>query len=188
MMSAAKMNLSAFESEIIFNNAEQQQTFEKIINLVDDSCKEVRHVSHNMMPNVLLKNNLASAIHDFIDKIDKKTLEVHLYTDGLEERLDANTETVLYRVIQECVNNVIKHSDATSLDISIIRDRDSISATIEDNGKGFDMKDKEKFEGIGLKNIRTRVEYLKGSVEFDSVPGGGTAVSLHVPWQPVNNG
>jgi len=171
-------------SEAKFDNEEQRSSFEKIIQLVDDSCKEVRHVSHNMMPNVLLKNSLASAIHDFIDKVDKKALDMHLYTEGLDERLDSNTETVLYRIIQECVNNVIKHAAATTLDISIIRDKDGISATIEDNGKGFDTNDKEKFEGIGLKNILTRVEYLKGTVEFDSTPGRGTVVSLHVPLKP----
>lgn len=189
MMSAAKMNLSAFESETKFENNEQRQSFEKIIQLVDDSCKEVRQVSHNMMPNALLKNSLASAIRDFIDKMDKKSLEVHLYTEGLDERLDSNTETVFYRIIQECVNNVIRHSGASTLDISVIRDKDGISATIEDNGKGFDTTDKEKFEGIGLKNILTRVEYLKGNVEFDSAPGRGTAVSLHVPLnaKPLTN-
>jgi two-component system, NarL family, sensor kinase len=181
MMSVAKMNLSAFESEINFSNEEQKLSFEKIIHLVDNSCKEVRHVSHNMMPHALLKSNLASAIRDFIDKIDKKTLEIHFYSEGLDERLNSNTENVLYRVIQECVNNVIKHAGATELDISVIRDKDGISASIEDNGKGFDTADKEKFEGIGLKNILTRVEYLKGTVEFDSSPGRGTAIGLHVP-------
>ena len=182
MMSAAKMNLSAFESDIQFANEEQRLSFSTIIRLVDDSCKEVRHVSHNMMPNALLKNSLANAIRDFVDKMDKKALQVHLYTEGLDERLDSNIETVFYRVIQECVNNVIKHAGATTLDISVIREKDGISATIEDNGKGFDTTDKEKFGGIGLKNILTRVEYLKGTAEFDSAPGKGTVVSLHVPF------
>jgi two-component system NarL family sensor kinase len=162
-------------------NKGQQNSLSKIIDLVDESCKEVRHVSHNMMPNALLKNNLAAAVQDFTDKLDDKTLKVHLYTEGLDKRLDANIETVLYRVIQECVNNVIKHAQATTLDISIIKDRDGIDATIEDNGKGFDATDKNKFEGIGLKNIITRVEYLKGTVDFDAAPGRGTVVALHVP-------
>jgi signal transduction histidine kinase len=113
--------------------------------------------------------------------LDYKKLQVHLYTEGLEERLDSNIEVVLYRVIQECVNNVIKHAEANTLDISIIKEPSEITATIEDNGKGFDTSDKEKFDGIGLKNIRTRVEYLKGSVDFDSSPGKGTLVALHVP-------
>jgi two-component system, NarL family, sensor kinase len=181
MMSAAKMNLSAFESEIQFVNTDQQLSFEKIIQLVDESCKEVRSVSHNMMPNALLKNSLASAIREFIDKLDQKSLQVHLYTEGLDERLDSNIETVLYRIIQECVNNVIKHSGAVSLDISIVKDNDGISATIEDNGKGFNTADRENFEGIGLKNIITRVEYLKGTIDFDTAPGRGTLVAIHIP-------
>jgi signal transduction histidine kinase len=181
MMSAAKMNLSAFESEINFANTDQQLSFEKIIQLVDESCKEVRSVSHNMMPNALLKNSLAAAVREFIDKLDQKTLQVHLYTEGLDERLDSNTETVLYRIIQECVNNVIKHSGASTLDISVVKDKDGVSATIEDNGKGFDIADKSKFDGIGLKNIVTRAEYLKGTVDFDSTPGKGTLVAIHVP-------
>ena len=181
MMSAAKMNLSAFESELKFGDDEQKKSFEKLIELVDESCKEVRSVSHFMMPSALMKNNLGAAIEDFASKLDKKALEIHLYTEGLESRLDTNIETVLYRIIQECVNNVIKHAGATTLDISIVRDKDGISATIEDNGKGFDTSDPEKFEGMGLKNIITRVGYLKGTVDFDSAPGRGTVVALHVP-------
>ncbi|MBL7747418.1 MAG: sensor histidine kinase, partial [Chitinophagaceae bacterium] len=181
MMSAAKMNLSAFESELQPGNPEQHTAFQKIIQLVDESCKEVRTVSHIMMPNALLKNNLGAAIRDFVDKLSNKDLKVHVYTEGLDERLDSNIETVLYRVVQECVNNAIKHAGATTLDISLIRDKDGISGTIEDNGKGFDTTDKEKFEGIGLKNITTRIEYLKGTVDFDSAPGRGTVVALHVP-------
>lgn len=181
MMSAAKMNLSAFESEAKFNDEDQKRSLQKVIELVDESCKEVRTVSHLMMPNALLKNNLDAAVRDFINKLNHSSLRTHVHTEGLEERLDSNTETVLYRVIQECVNNTIKHADATTLDISLIRDKDGISGTIEDNGKGFDSSNKENFEGIGLRNIITRIEYLKGTVDFDSAPGRGTVVAFHVP-------
>jgi two-component system, NarL family, sensor kinase len=181
MMSAAKMNLSSFESKVVFRSDEEKASFEKIITLVDDSCKEVRNVSHNMMPNALLKAGLASAVKEFIEKIDSRKLKVNLHTEGLNERLDRNIETVLYRVIQECVNNVIKHSGANHLDISLIKDEEGISATIEDNGRGFDIRQKGKFDGIGLKNIETRISYLKGSVDFDSRPGRGTLVAIHVP-------
>ncbi|MCY7310549.1 MAG: sensor histidine kinase [Chitinophagaceae bacterium] len=182
MMSAAKMNLSAFESEIKFDNEEQKESLQKVIQLVDESCKEVRTVSHIMMPNALLKNNLAAAIHDFVNKLNNKNLQAHVNTVGLDERMGSNIETVLYRVIQECVHNAIKHAGATTLDISLIRDKEGISGTIEDNGKGFDVADKENFEGIGLKNITTRIEYLKGTVDFDSAPGRGTVVAFHVPF------
>jgi len=184
MMSAAKMNLSAFESEMQFTSEEQKKALEKVIQLVDESCREVRTVSHIMMPNALLKNNLATAIQEFVNKLSSKTLQVDVYTDGLEERFDSNVETVLYRVVQECVHNALKHAGATTLDISLIRDKDGISGTIEDNGKGFDPNDKENFEGIGLRNIITRIEYLKGTVDFDSAPGRGTVIGIHVPLSP----
>ena len=181
MMSAAKMNLSAFESEIHFANNEQRMSLQKIIELIDESCKEVRTVSHIMMPNALLKNNLASAINDFAVKLSNKSLLVHVNTAGLNERLDSNVETVLYRVVQECVNNVIKHADASTLDISLFCDKEGISATIEDNGRGFDMAAGAQSGGIGLKNILTRIGYLKGTVDFHSKPGQGTLVVLHIP-------
>nr|HPN60111.1 sensor histidine kinase [Chitinophagaceae bacterium] len=181
MMSAAKMNLSAFESELQFDNEEQRKSFEKVINLVDESCREVRTVSHVMMPNALLKNNLGEAIREFTGKLNQKDLKVVVYTEGLEQRLDSNIETMLYRVVQECVNNTIKHAGASTLDISLIRDKDGISGTIEDNGKGFDTTDAEKLKGFGIKNISSRIEYLKGSVDFDSAPGRGTVVALHIP-------
>ena len=181
MMSAAKMNLSAIENEITFKDDAQKTYFDKVIGMVDESCKEVRSVSHQMMPNALLKSGLASAVKEFLDKIDNRIIKINLHTEGLRERLDSNTETVLYRVIQECVNNVIKHSGANNLDISLIKDADGISATVEDNGRGFDVTDKQKFEGIGFKNISSRVAFLKGTVDIDSSPGKGTLVAIHVP-------
>jgi two-component system, NarL family, sensor kinase len=178
-MSAAKMNLSALKSNLAFTNEKQEHSYNNIIKLVDESCSEIRSVSHNMMPNALMTQNLEVAFSRFINQISNTNLKVDLYTQGLDERLDSIVETVLYRVIQECVNNVIKHANADALDISIIKDSEGISATIEDNGRGFTAgKDSE---GMGLKNIRTRIEYLKGEVEFTSSPGAGTLVSIHIP-------
>ena len=181
MMSAAKMNLSAYEHSVQFPSPQAKQRFEKIIQLVDESCSEVRSVSHNMMPNALLKNSLDAAIREFISKLDDHTMAVHLYTEGLEERLDTNTETVLYRVIQECVNNAIKHAGAKKLDISLIKEGNEVTATVEDNGKGFNMQSPLHEDGMGLKNIRARIEYLKGTVDMHSSPGKGTLVAVHVP-------
>lgn len=181
MMSAAKINLSTFLSDIEVPNEEERLRVDNIISLIDESCKEVRAVSHSMMPNALLKAGLASAVREFLNRIDSKVLEVNLYTEGLDERLDTTVETVLYRVIQECVNNVIKHAAASRLDISIIKDEDGLSATIEDNGKGFDTSDTSLRDGIGLKNIETRINYLKGEVNIDSSPGHGTVTIINIP-------
>ena len=181
LMSAARLNLSLVSSELDGITESQKAAFDKALELVDESCKEVRAVSHNIMPNALLKAGLTSAIREFIHKIDARVLKVNLFTEGVNERLPSDIETVLYRVIQECINNVIKHSGADTLDISLIKDEDGISVSIEDNGKGFNASDKSKFDGIGLKNIQTRVEYLKGTVEWDSAPGKGTVVTIHLP-------
>lgn len=181
MFSAVRMNLSSITDDIDFKKAEKKDLYIKTIDLVDESCKEVRAISHNMMPNVLLRSGLTSAVRDFLSKIDSSMLNVNLETFGLNERLDSNLETVLYRVIQESVNNVIKHSGANQLDIQMGIDENEITVTIEDNGKGFDSNNKDNFEGIGLKNIITRVEFLKGTVEWDSTIGKGTLVAIHIP-------
>ncbi|MFY7964898.1 MAG: tetratricopeptide repeat protein [Chitinophagaceae bacterium] len=180
-MSAAKMNLSALQNEITSLTPSQQNALENVINLVDNSCKEVRNVSHNMMPNALLKNGLANAIREFISQIDNRILKVDLYIEGLNEKLENNIESILYRVIQECVNNVIKHSGGNHLDISLIKDNDGLSVTIEDNGKGFNTNNKTNFEGIGLKNIQSRIDFLKGTVEWQSQVNKGTLVAIHLP-------
>lgn len=182
LMSAARMNLSLVANEVKFENVEQKAAFEKALSLVDDSCKEVRAVSHNIMPNALLKAGLASAIRDFLHKIDHRVLEVNLYADGMNDRLPPNIEMVLYRVVQECVNNVIKHSGASKLDITLIKDEEGISVTVEDNGQGFNPAEKHAEDaGIGLKNIQTRIHYLKGTIEWDTAPGKGTVVMINVP-------
>ncbi len=180
-MSAASMNLSVISNEIPFANEEQRSAFEKARSLVDDGCKEVRSVSHAIMPNALLKSGLATAIREFLNKIDSKVLKVNVYAEGLNERLPSNIETVLYRVVQECVNNTIKHAQANTLDLSLIKDEDGISITIEDNGKGFDLNTLKKKDGIGIQNLQTRIGYLNGTIEWDTAPDKGTVVSIHIP-------
>lgn len=181
MFSVVKMNLSALSDHIKFEDSHGELMFEKTLSIVDESCKEVRIISHQMAPNILLKSGLATAVRDFIGKVDSRRLKINLSTSGLNERLDQNTEMVLYRVIQEAVNNVIKHAQASTLDIQLSKDDDGINAMIEDNGNGFDIDDLQKFEGIGLKNIRSRVEYLKGQVDFSSTQNAGTLVAIYIP-------
>jgi two-component system NarL family sensor kinase len=182
MMSAARMNLSSYYNTAKINDGEQSASLANIIQLVDDSCKEVRAVSHSMMPSALLSKGLPDAVNELTSKISSKELQVSFYSEGFTERFNTTTETILYRVIQECINNSIKHAGATTLDISLINDNDGISVTIEDNGKGFSIE-QQKEEGMGLSNIRSRIQFLKGTVDIDSSPGNGTLVAIHVPTQ-----
>ncbi|MFT3846966.1 MAG: sensor histidine kinase [Lacibacter sp.] len=186
MMSAARMNLSSFYNNITLNDNSQQKSLYDIIQLVDDSCKEVRAVSHSMMPAALLTKGLPQAVDEMLSKINSNKLKVSFHSEGFADRLDSNIETILFRVIQECVNNTIKHAEAGNLDIALIHDNDGVSVTIEDDGKGFDYSSFREEDGIGLKNISSRIQFLKGTLDFDTSPGNGTFIAIHIPAQSVN--
>jgi two-component system, NarL family, sensor kinase len=180
LITAAWLNLQVMEKQDV--NNEQKELLAKTTLLVGESCKEVRQVSHNMMPNALLKKGLLNAIKEFTQQIDKSVIAISLQAEGLNTELNSITETILYRVVQECVNNTIKHSAATELDISIHNSNSGIDVLIEDNGKGFNTTFiSEGKEGLGLQNIRSRISFLKGTVDWDSSPGNGTVVAIHIP-------
>lgn len=182
LLSAAKLNLSQLESKLKIETEEQKNVMHNALSLVDDSVKEVRTVSHNMMPNTLLKLGLASAVKEFITKLgNAPSLKVDLEIVGLDNRLDNQLETVMYRVIQEIVSNIIKHAKASHISLQLIKHDDELNVMIEDNGIGFDTSDISKFEGIGIKGILTRIEFLGGTVHFDSTEGRGTTVIIDIP-------
>lgn len=181
MLTAARFNLSGITDSMASLSGQEKLVFEKAVKLLDESCLEVRNVSHNIMPNALIKSGLRNAIKDFIDKIRNTQLRIELNTVGINGNIDANVEIMIYRIIQECVNNTLKHAGATKLDISLINDEDGLHLTIEDNGKGFDQATLPLDKGIGMQNIRTRTSYLKGTVDIDSRPGQGTLIAIHIP-------
>ncbi len=181
LLTAARLNMEALKSRLKLNSEADNEICQKALSLVDESCKEVRNVSHNIMPNSLIKSGLGNAIKDFLDKIESKELNVHLNAVGINEIKDSNTELFVYRVIQEAVNNVIKHSKASLLDISIFNDHEGLRVSIEDNGIGFNKSDLESKNGIGMKNIKARIHFLKGILDIDSKPGKGTLIAFFIP-------
>ncbi|MBY0480758.1 MAG: sensor histidine kinase [Chitinophagaceae bacterium] len=181
MMSAAKLNLSALEDQLVFSGIEQKNHYENIISMVDDSCKEIRSISHSMMPIALIKSGLAQAVKQFLNNLNGLPIKINFYTEGLTERVDSKIEIILFRIIQEIVNNTIKHAEASRLDISLTKEIHSINLIIEDNGKGFDITLAKNKEGIGLKNIESRVNFLKGTIEWDSKIGEGTVTAIYIP-------
>ncbi|MES2838087.1 MAG: sensor histidine kinase [Bacteroidota bacterium] len=182
LLSAAKLNLSSLQDKLEKTDTESLQLLNNASNLVDDSVKEVRTVSHSMMPNALLKLGLASAVKDFINKLSSgNKLKVDLEIVGLETRLEPNTETTLFRVLQEIVNNIIKHAKANYISVQLIQHEKELTLMVEDNGVGFDTTKINSFEGIGLKNIQSRVAFLNGSINFDSTENKGTTIVIEVP-------
>lgn len=184
-LSAAKMLASSLGDTI--GRVEHDEKLAVLRNTLDESIKEVRSVSHSMMPNALFKLGLSAAIREFINRISASgLLKIDLQIIGLDKELDKTTEIILYRVLQELVSNIIKHAEASKLDIQVIAHEDNmLNITVEDNGKGFDTNNLEVFEGIGLKNIISRIKYLNGSIHFDSTPGNGTMVIIDVPMSPL---
>lgn len=186
LMSAAWMNLQALSQQLNNTDPSTAALLEKSLTLVNESCNEVRQVSHAMMPNALLLKGLVNAVQDFIGQINQRHLKINLATEGLEKPLPSHIETVLYRVIQESVNNVIKHAKASKLDISIVKATDGIDVMIEDNGVGFDLGSINQHEGIGLSNIQSRIDYLEGTVEWNSKVNQGTLVAIFIPLTKAN--
>lgn len=180
-MSAASMNLSVLKDGLIRMDNKHEALINKVHAMVNDSCNEIRMVSHNLMPHALNDKNLSAAVKDFTSKIDSNVLPIYLHAEGFDDATVTPTESVLYRVIQEIVNNVLKHAKAKRLDISLIKTNNSIEVIMEDDGVGFDLAGATQKKGLGLQNIQSRIEWLQGQVEWDTSPGRGTVASIFIP-------
>ncbi len=181
LLSSALLNLKYVSNRFKAGEPMDADGVDQAIQLVEDSYQEMRAVSHQMMPNALLKSGFVSAIREFIGKLDGRAIKVNLHISGMDDRLDEKTETILYRIIQEGVTNVIKHAAATRLTIQLAKEPQSLSLTIEDNGVGFPRNDIGKKMGAGLKGMQDRIAILKGFLEIDTAPGKGTLLSVFVP-------
>jgi signal transduction histidine kinase len=182
-LSAAKLNISGLQASVKTTNPQEVTMLQNAMDLLDESVKEVRDVSHRMMPNALLKSGLISAVREFINKITSSgDLKINLEIVGLNERLDNTVENIIFRVLQEIVNNIIKHANASEVSIQFIKHKNELTILIEDNGVGFDVQTQltKTQGGIGLKNIQSRISFLNGEVFFDSFIGKGTTVTIEI--------
>jgi signal transduction histidine kinase len=136
------------------------------------------------MPATLSKLGLEAALQNLINKIAAHSkMQVNFTAHGFEERIEETTEMSIYRIILELINNIVKHAAAQKLTIQLIKYPAYINLMIEDNGQGFEyQKAFEEKKGIGLGNIASRVEYLNGTLEVDSVAGKGTTVIIEIPY------
>jgi two-component system NarL family sensor kinase len=158
LLTAAKLNLHALGEELSIRTEGQQAMLQNALDIVDESFREVRSISHNLMPNALIKRGLALAVRDFLSKISPDgRLKVQLEVVGLDQggRLDPTVENVLFRVIQELVQNIVKHAQASQITLQILRSEEDLTVMVEDNGVGFDPAALGPDAGIGLKNIET---------------------------------
>lgn len=144
--------------------------------------EEIRNISHNLAPYTLKDLGLAAAIHDIVQKINQSgKLMIRLLSfQNLEEDLiSPDIKLAVFRIVQEKINNVLKHSQATELNIGIAVQPPRILLTLTDNGRGFDEKTTKK--GMGLNNIHNRVEFYKGSMQLKTAPGAGCELRVDLP-------
>lgn len=145
--------------------------------LLDKASEEVRRISHNMMPKALDVFGLHGAITDIAEQL---TLENYTVDLDLKEvsGLDSTQEIMLYRIIQELINNIKKHAKASTIFIQLYRTNEVMYVTIEDDGVGFDMNAAKTKKGLGIQNIESRIALLNGQITWDTKKGSGTTVLL----------
>lgn len=179
-LSAIRMKLTHLED--LNENPKIIDHIRKLMNDVDRVNSEIRAISHNLMPISLSKLGLKAAIQELINhvKTSYPSLQVNLYQQYESSKLPTATEVHIYRITQELLNNMVKHSQATEINIQFIMDENELIISMEDNGKGFEYKPDE-ITGLGLKSILTRTQLLGGRFEVDTKEGSGAFFSITFP-------
>lgn len=173
LLSTAKMYLGKKESNL---------EFQKGTELIDRAAEDVRRIAHDMMPSSLQKLGLIRSVEELAQDFQSSTaINFEILHVGHFERLSAEKETSLYRMIQEVFQNIIKHSKAREVLLQLGYQEKEIHLTIEDDGIGFDQEAAKNENGLGLRSIESRIRYLRGTLEIDSQKGKGTAIYINIP-------
>ncbi len=183
ILSAAKLKLSALkESQPSLSN-EQTEKYLTTLQLLDEASAELRSISHNIMPATLSKLGLIAALKNLSNSISSHSgLQINFLAHDFMERIPEQTEMSIYRIVLELINNIVKHARANKVTVQLIKYPDYINLSVEDNGRGFDYGTAlQEKKGIGLGNILSRVDFLRGNINVDSLPGRGTTVIIDVP-------
>ena len=161
--------------------ADDQLVFARSLDMLDGSVQELRRVAHAMMPPSLEVFGLKAALRDYVKSVDSmKTMKAVFQVVGEEHKLASENELIVYRIVQELMNNILKHAQATECLIQLAYLPDQLSITVEDDGNGFDSQLEKK--GMGWINIRQRVKFLKGSLDLNTSEGNGTSVQINIPF------
>lgn len=170
LISALQLNLSSLRQQSSFEK--RDQLFESSEQLLNEAHDEIRNIAFNLMPPVLVKEGLVPAVQELARKINRASkIKASLSVFDLTARLPQVTEISLYRVIQEFLSNIIKYSNAEKVTISFTGYENELVLTIDDDGEGYDLKAfQETSEGNGWRNVNSRINLIKGSIEIDTQP------------------
>lgn len=171
--------------EIARNEPSDARFIDACYQNIQTVIEEIRNISHNLTPYTLKDLGLAAAMHDIVQKINqsgKLMIRLPSLQDLEEDTISPDIKLAIFRIVQEKINNVLKHSQATELRIEItVGDDRRLLLILADNGRGFDEKAVKK--GMGLNNIRNRVEFHKGTMLLRTAPGAGCELTIEMPCQ-----
>ncbi len=183
MLSGIKHALSSMKGNLIMT-PDNSQAFERSIDMLDSSISEMRRVAHNMMPEILVKYGLDTALRDYCNEIDDSgVIRLNYQSIGMNNFAASHTTSVtIYRIAQELIGNAVKHSNAQNLLVqcNYASQEKLFVLTVEDDGRGFDVLSLKNARGMGWHNIQNRVDFLKGKVDINSEPGKGTSVLIEI--------
>ncbi|MEE1944780.1 sensor histidine kinase [Pedobacter sp. KR3-3] len=183
MLSGIKFSLNTVKENLIMT-PDNAHAFNRSIDMLDSSIKEMRRVAHNMMPEILVKYGLDAALKEFCTEITHSgVVHVNYQSVGMQQTEIAQTTSVtIYRIVQELLNNIIKHANAKNVLVQLHQSAQEklLAVTVEDDGNGFDAELLKQSVGMGWPNIKNRVEFLKGRIDLQSNPGKGTSVMIEI--------
>jgi len=181
-LSAANMT---FEAILGFTKAmpkEQHEQYKHGLGLLKHAIKESRTVAQNLLPKAIEDFGLALAVEALVDDYQKNTdIKFYYYQNVEDQSINQSVEINLFRMIQEALNNAIKHANCTKIDVQIVKDDDDIVCTIEDDGIGFDFDERKRKSGLGMQSLQTRSRALNGELDIITAPGKGTLISIIIP-------
>jgi signal transduction histidine kinase len=158
----------------------------EISNALTDAIDEVREIAHNLRPYQLDRLGLTQALQSLAEKMsESSTTKFSTDIDNIDSLFTAETSTILYRIVQESVNNILKHSGASDASISVKRNPPNVDIIVRDNGRGFrdDQSLVHYTHGFGLSGIEQRVKMLGGALTIDSAANVGTTIYITIPLQ-----
>jgi signal transduction histidine kinase len=178
LLSATRLSLTQ-----ISRSAESGTSVQQTKDILDEAIQNVRRISKELSPATLENFGLSLALHEFTDKLMRSSGRQIIFDfEGKESRFEPKIELMLYRVVQELVNNSLKHADAEHISVKLKHQSQSLELVVEDDGIGFDLETVQGPDiGLGLKNIHSRLSVVGGRVHIQSTPRGGTRTVAVVP-------
>lgn len=174
-LSGLKMQLQTIEG-----TKQSEGLIGNILESLSFSIAELRQIAFNLMPEVLIKLGLEQALRDFCFSLNSTQVEVAFHSHGMLEALDQNKQITIFRIVQELINNALKHAGCTEIIVDCSMNEHLFLITVEDNGKGFQLDDSTQNKGLGLKNLQNRVALLNGNIEIFSEAGNGTTINIEL--------